>query len=266
MADVKFQIDPASVSKFNKTLSDLFYLQKRSAPNFLNKKGYSIALKARKYTPKTTATQIEAGLTKDIEVSSKMQEHITSTGKISAAKKYIVKSFSQQSTGEVPLMVAIIQSRSNPKSPNYRGPSPWYGVPRALGAERMNEAIRRFLGARRSSAGFYGAGWLAAIMGLRRAYKGNDLPPMSDSDAKKMKNVLRLGSFVPATETKPEVTIINDAISRFDKRGNAVVRIGEKALMKAMDEEASSMEAEITRRMAEDARKLGIIVKGVVGF
>lgn len=259
--NVQFALTGSSVARFNAAFKALAARTKRELPNFTNKVAYSVALKARKYTPAATAAQIEENLTRDVTVTTSRREVITPGGKISQAKKLLQKSFTS-ATDELPLMVAIIQSRSRPGNPNYRGPSPWYGVPRALGAMRMNEAIRKFLAARKSSVNFYKAGWLAAIMGLRRAYRGGDLPPMSDHDQRKQANYERLGSFEAATESKPRAKIVNHTLSRFDKSHTAIVKVGTQALKRAFDEEAASMLAEAQRRVANIARSVGIQLRG----
>jgi hypothetical protein len=125
----------------------------------------------------------------------------------------------------------------------------------------MTEALRKFLGARKSSAGFYRAGWLAAIVGLRRAYKGADLPPMSERDAKKMTGYKRLGGFTAATAARPTAKIVNHTFSRFDPHQRALVTIGAEPLQRAFDEEARGMQREYERRLRQMCRKLAMVVR-----
>ena len=264
MPNPTFKISEESAAEFNRAFKALYYRQKRTLCDFTNKKGYMVALKARRFTPTGTADKIEEELTRDVTVTEHMREAITATGKISKSKRNIELQFHADSD-EVPLMVAIIQSRTRPGNPLYRGPSPFYGVPHALGVERMTQLLNRFLKSRKSSAGFFRAGWLAAIKGLGAAYRGTDgALPMTDREKEKMDHLGRMGSFEPATEVRMRAKIVNNALSRFDKTKRGLIKVGERALQKAMEEETESMRDEVFRRMAKDAEAAGIKVRGIL--
>ena len=87
---------------------------------------------------------------------------------------------------------------------------------------------------------------------------------MTDREKEKMDHLGRMGSFEPATEVRMRAKIVNNALSRFDKTKRGLIKVGERALQKAMEEETESMRDEIFRRMAKDAEAAGIKVRGIL--
>jgi hypothetical protein len=224
-------------TEWNKALPPYLMLSRRGRADVLNKKAYYISRRALYETPATPGAVIKSSL-----------------GQIRRSKKQIVSmKLTQGRDHNAPLAALIINSRLGKE--NRKG---LYGA-------AMATAIASFIGARAKSRAFLKSGWLPAIKALKNTFSGSrgGLPPIGA-----VKQFGRdFGRAIPAKDgVRCQVLIENAADIGNPKspfhvpthQPDALIKYGGPALQRAFDNEAASMNAEVMRRIKEDARQSGI--------
>lgn len=123
-----------------------------------NRAVFSIAARAGARMPVTDPSRI----TNELQAAKAVELVKLKSGRFSRAKKN-TKNFFNGSAGEAPLLTLIVSARANPNShfnqitnSRYALPhSPWQGVDRATGAQRMLETMRAMFNSRIRSSGFF---------------------------------------------------------------------------------------------------------------
>lgn len=207
----------------------------RALPDVLNKKGFFIARRAVIETPKASAANIKAEL-------GRVTKHRggTRTMKLTASTSRPTMSLAE----------AILRARIYLKG----GTQPT--------KQEMQGELLKFLSARMRSIAFLKSGWLPAIRKLESAIREKSgLERMGYRDARQVGAAK--GDAIPARPGfRVRVIITNSASARRDARG-ALLKYGGPALQRAVDYEAKSMLEEIARREAEEAKRLGILVRWI---
>lgn len=116
----------------------------------MNRAVLSMAIRAAKKMPVVSPEKIRAELQ---EYKVAIQSY-SKKGKLLGKGKAKSKSLFHSDTG-APLLALIIQSRVGKTGQRGRRQSPWKGVSRSEGAERMLSAMRKVFNARIKSQGFY---------------------------------------------------------------------------------------------------------------
>ncbi len=255
MSAVQFKFD---ASQLQESLKRLAVVSDKLPSEIVNQKGWRIFQKSvwgMKAVSKETI-QSELGASAG-HVLVRLK-----SGKYSRAKKN-VRMFFGQGAGDdenLPLAVAILQSRAQRGSP-----SPWKGVDRATGAQRMTEALRKFYGARQKSRAFF-----KATFGVIRdtfkavSVKSSGLAGASDGIPKAGSLLERKGKIadaVPARQGSSKAVSTFWLQSPKHDAKDAVDQYAGPVLQKAMDDEASSTAQHAAEKEYKDAiAALGIKV------
>ena len=161
------------------------------------------------------------------------------SGRFSKNKKNL-RSFFGSSNGP-PLLALIIQARAGRRGKD----SPWKGVSREEGAQRMLDAMRQVFGARMKSRGFFKAAF-ATLRDTFRQAAGNRVP-FSDSSSRgsgtqtsMKRDAGRIAKGSPATATQGARASARFQIisPRHDIKA-AIYQYAQPVLQAAFDEEAA---------------------------
>lgn len=239
---VTFTLDTSS---FDSVLQQYSYASKKSMPEIVNKKAFFIARRSVIETPAVTKETLAASLGTVTRRKVK--------GKIKT-KVRLVRAGSQLSDAdlaEVPLAALIVNARLGRK-----------GLPGLFGAA-MAEAVAKLISARNKSRAFLKSGWLPAIKKLELV-----LPDKAGAPRAPGREVQQIGiekgSAKPASEFegwKAAAIITNAADAKHDKQGS-LIKYGGPALQRAFDFERASMIQYMEKKLAQEARKLGIEISG----
>ena len=269
---VEFRLD---VSKLNSAITKLYENSSKAASDIVNRKAYWIVTRAQWKTPRVPSTQIAA----ELQATKVIETHYNKDGSVSKSRSKAKAVFNAGSK-EAPILSLILQSRVKGSGRN-RGyaakspwpeekqipQSPWKGVNRATGAARMLEAMRKMYGMKLRSRAYLASGWIEAIATLQAAMRKALLPQFTEkAPAKGKQGTARYGK--PKGEAKPaqpgmnpKAMFVNAAWSKEDG-GEALLRIGGKALQEAVNEEArDTMDKAIELEFKNAATLSGVAAK-----
>jgi hypothetical protein len=156
----------------------------------------------------------------------------------------------------VPLGVLVLHSRVNAKTGIYKAQaSPFAGVSQKQGRKAMKVALRKILGARLRSKGYFRA-CASAVMTVFRAATGQAV-----SNLGKRSTVGRLGNGKKATGTGSASATFWVSGTRPDEKKKALFSIAEPAWQAALNAEAQSLAAYAAAREYKNAiRAVGLKV------
>lgn len=222
-------------SVFDKTLKQYLQLNtSRTFPEILNSKAYFIARASTWFTAKADKLRIQTGLGQIVTVN-----RLNKKGKTVRKRELILV----KAENNAPLAALIINARRRAA-----------GQPGLKGGE-MERAIRKLIGARTRSVAFLKSGWLPAIRTLapladRRGAPAQDPAARIIGQPK--------GTAIPARGgLQIKSTIVNLAFgNRADSESKArAMRVAERGLQRAFDNEVASMNQYFERKMKPDADK-----------
>lgn len=269
-------------ASFDPALRRLGAISRRLPHELLNKQLYHVAARARRLMPVVTAAQISGELAEyKVTVRSYSRK-----GKLLGKGKATASFFDSNGTSRgkpVPLLALIISARvrsgttRQPGMSNYNKrtgmvfaitKSPWAGVKRAIGAERMRAAMLRVHSARRKSSGFYKVCAHAVMFLFRNAMSGTKAPPMdgggdSGVGGSVSSRLGRIAGGSPATPGLVATASFWVADTEPSSKGGTMglQRIAEPVWQQALNDEASGMMREAEKRYAEAIREAGFTVK-----
>lgn len=255
MAEVRFKFNP---TELNSALKRLAVVSNKTPAELVNQKGYRIFQKAVWWMKAVEKETIE----KELGAAAATQLVRTKSGRFSRAKKNVRTFFGQGAGNQenFPLAAAIIQSRSgrNCKS------SPWKGVDRATGAQRMLDAMRKLYGARLKSRAYFKATF-ATIRDVFRNSTKKSLPfsdPNSRGSGTKQslaRDKGRIADAKPAASrgsfAKADFWLVSP---KHDKK-DALDKYAAPVLQKAFDAEAG----DTWKRAVEEEYKQAIKALGI---
>jgi len=125
-----------------------------------------------------------------------------------------------------------------------------YGKGDGLYGSRMKSAINSMLASRVRARSFLKSGWLTAIRGLDPKAEDKNLAAPAVGGVKQFGQAK--GAFSSASDVELKASITNSAQAKSDTVG-ALQKFGMPALMKAFDNEASSMEEYVIKKNAKSA-------------
>lgn len=232
-------------------------VSKKLPAELVNRAIFSIAIRARNNMPK-----VEPGTIREELEEVKAQElSRLKSGKFSRNKKNI-RSFFGSGRSQPPFLALILNRRANP---DYQGPyklqqSPFKGVDRATGAQRMLAAMRRVFSTRLSSTGYFKTA-AAAIMFLFRAANRGQGPAPVDTGAggSISRRIGKIAGGRPATGNNARATFWIAAPEPDSQSGrDAIYKIAEPIWQQAMDEEGKLiLKRAIEKEYAAAARAAG---------
>lgn len=230
MSAVNIKFDSREIQQALKRLS---FVSDHMPGELVNQKSYRIFQKCVWGMKAVKKETIE----RELGASAAMQLVKLKSGKYSRSKKNIQIFFGQGDSEQenFPLAAAIIQARARKSGKS----SPWAGVSRAEGAEKMLEAVRKLYAGRQKSKAYFKATF-ATIRDIfkRKTRKrglsiGNEAVAGPDGQA-------RIANAVPAKETG------SNAVSTFWLESpkhdikDAIEQYAAPVLQEAMDKEADS--------------------------
>ena len=246
MSAVQFKFD---TSELNAALKKLGEVSDKLPSEIVNKKSFFIfrdaAEKMKAVEKETIQTELGASAA---HVLRRLKN-----GKYSRAKNNVKMFFGQGSgnDADLPLAVAILQSRASKGKP-----SPWKGVDRITGAQRMTEALRKFYQARQKSRGYFKKGF-QQLRGIFRKSANN----LSGGGREGENGQLRISNAKPASKnTSKAIAEFWMESPKHDKK-DAIDKYASPVLQAAMDKEASSTAQHADEEQFKEAiRALGIRV------
>jgi hypothetical protein len=204
-----FELD---TKDFDRAINNLVLHSHKSWSEEINKRALNIAFRAAKGTPRASQEKIEADLTK-----TTVTKNLSKKGRVlKKPKKRYIPSI---------LAYKIVAKR--------------VGLP-GLSHTAMGIAAKKFIGGRKSSAGFTAFGWNPAILALG----GHGL---GSKKASFDKTVAAGGFATKATENTLEAILVN--------RAPMALKIGSAALQAAIDDEAAEMIDHLEKKLEEDWKK-----------
>lgn len=237
-------------SRLDAALKARIAVGRRTPAQVVNTAAFWIAVNTKNDMPFTTQERIDTELNVAVPLV-KMK-----SGRFSRDKRRVKKVFGAVGNlalnpkyAAVPLLALIIQARvGNPDAPFPLAQSPWKGVSRAIGAQRMLAMMRRIFAARHSSTHFLQIGWNPAIRILRplAISKFRRGGPPTESSRFEVGDPNDKGSAIPAVETWNCFAMIENSIGTEGRNAvqvNAALwRHSLGPLQRAMDLEAKLME------------------------
>lgn len=236
-------------------------LSRHTPAEVCNKKAYHILRKAIWFTEKANYDKMRDSLGQ----YKRMDWKLIKSGRRYSFDKRNIKSFFARGAAKktAPMLALLIQARvfGTEKTKKSLAQSPWKGVPRAEGARRMLEAMRKVWKAKTRSIAFIKSGWITA----RDIYKqwgagAHGLPPSEPSSIGGPKTIgAPKGGAEPATAGlwKCTAKFWNTASTKRETK-QALIKYGQPALEQAFREEETDTMAEVARRLKEHAHTCGI--------
>jgi hypothetical protein len=229
---------------------------KRTLPEILNQKAYSISLAATKLTYKTSRQQIISEIGR-IANAIKVNQTGKRKGKLSKGKAI----FAGQERGGAPLAALIIQSALAGKNRGVQGRrfAKMLRVPEGKGlyGADMKDAIRRLVGARISAIGFIRAGWLPAVAAFAHAI-GKPVQTGTEKALARWKKYGRQlgGGSVARPGIRPVATFWNSTQSRPENTNQQnIERYAKEGLTQAVAQEIGNMKLHMERKLQAEANK-----------
>ncbi len=231
---VSFKFD---MSEMNESLRRLTVVSDKLPSELVNQKSWRIFQKATWWMKAVEKETIQ----QELGASAALELVKLKSGRFSRSKKNIRQFFGQgNGTGDFPLLAAIIQSRAGKGGK----PSPWKGVDRATGANRMLDEMRKVYGARQKSRGYF----KACFATLRDVFKqASGKLPFSSASSRGSGTVAslardrgRIADGNPAAKNSSVATASFWIVSPKHDIKNALDKHAALILQRAIDEEASS--------------------------
>ncbi len=238
MPALTFKVD---TREFNTTLAKFSVHTKRTFTQLINKKAYYVARRAIWYTHKADYQKManELGQILRLVKSGSRSGKLTMKGRgqFNSARDYLA-----------PLLALIINKRRGNK-----------GEPGLYGAE-MKKEFQTVFGARARSIAYLKSGWIEARdMFKPWAEGGRGLPPSEGTGIGGTKRIGRPkgGGNIAREGWNPVATIWNSSYTKRDHK-DALLIYGKPALEQAIAEEDASTAVELEKRIAAEAKALGI--------
>lgn len=236
-------------NQFRDALRRYVRVSKSAIPDIVNRKAFFIARRAVIETPTASKMLMDEELGRVFRRKGKLSVRWEAAG----AGKWGLRHFkSGDARLEAPLAALIINARRGRKS-----------LPGLFG-EAMKQAMAILIAARRKSRAYLKSGWIPAIKRLEQAVKSRRGAPRMESSPRQVGQPK--GSAIPATNGFRVRAVIENAVAaaggRAEHHAEAVKRFGEPALQRAFDRETKSTLDEISRRLNDAAKSVGIKTRG----
>lgn len=244
---VKFNFD---TREFNAALSAMSNVSEELPSKIVNKKTFFIFRSAAKNMKVVEKEQIAKELgAAPAHVLVKLKN-----GNYSRAKSRVKNFFGEgDEKGDFNLLAAIVQSRAKKSGK----PSPWAGVDRATGAQRMLEAMRVIYSSRQKARGYFQKGFVSLRYIFKKAWgkAGGDFIGGSVNKLEKIAN----GS--PAASRQSKAVASFWMVSPKHDIKDALDKYASPVLQRAFDEESEDTFRAAAEKEYKDALKfIGIKV------
>lgn len=224
--DIKIEIPPEELAKLSAEIERKLKYSKETLQECVNHTAQNWAFKSLESTDKVSAEKIEWELGK-----------VASALKYSKNGKRILKSRRGGSVfREDSLAARIIESKLRKA-----------GKPLIFG-QKLNEAIKRLVAARKRAAGFIKSGFIKAIRDFSRFTK----TPIRVSSSQARQYGRPKGYGIPAKEIfEPEAVIVNTAT----KNSTKAAAVAQTGMIRAIPKVVADMQAYTERKMQESMNK-----------
>lgn len=229
MGAVSFKFD---ATELNQAIASLSVVSDKLPSEIVNQKSFFIFRDAAEHMQVVEKQTIAVEL--GAEANSYQLLTKLESGKYSRAKKNLRTFFGQGDgeTGDFPLLAAIVQSRASKSGK----PSPWAGVSRVVGAQRMADAMQKIYGARQKSRGYFQKGFVNLRYLFKKATRKLATPGASTAPAGRSDHI---ANGVPAREGARAVATFFVKSTNHDQE-DALDKYASPVLQAAFDREASS--------------------------
>lgn len=223
--------------EFNRTLRAYMEQTKRTLPEILNQKAYSISMAATKLTYKASFERIRGELG---VVASKLK--VNKTGKRKGKFSRGGKVYAGQESGGAPFLAKIINAARGRR-----------GEKGLQGAE-MKAAMKKVYNARVGAIGFIRSGWLPAVAAFARAI---GKPVKSRTEKWLQRTAMSIGGARPAKPgPRPLAVFWNSATARPENTNTKdVYKYAKEGLQAAMNQEVGRMKQHMEDKLQRQAAK-----------
>ncbi len=242
--NVNFKFDG---SELNEALKKMALVSDKEPAEIVNKKSFFIFRDAAANMKAVSQEEIKT----ELEASSAHQLVRLKSGKYSRAKKHIATFFGGS---EFPLLAAIVQARARKSGK----PSPWSGVTRSEGANRMLDAMRTTYAARQKSRGYFQKGFVGLRYLFRKSWSKATGAAGSIGGVNRLANI---ADGVPAHSGSAKAVATFFMVSPKHDLKDALDKYASPVLQNAFDKEAGeTSRAADEKQFADAIRAVGIKV------
>lgn len=225
--------------EFNRTLRAYMEQTKRTLPEILNQKAYSISMAASKMTYKASLQKIKSDLwvvanRLKINKSGKRKGQFSRGGKI--------KVYAGQESGGAPLLAKIINAARGRRKV------------KGLQGNDMKLAMKKVHDSRVRAIGFIRSGWLPAVAAFARSI---GKPVKSRTEKWLKRTAMMIGGARPAKPgMRPLAVFWNSATARPDNtKTHDVYKYAKEGLQAAMNQEVGRMKQHMEDKLKREAAK-----------